>query len=184
MCPGLFAAKAPVQQDYSQAVSKEIERSETSGTLTKSEADYLRGEGNKIKQREAHLKNERKGQLTASDQHELNNSWQKLWHRVHQVASKQADNTARNTGDTQTAPTPENQSNNLSDFEITRGIRRKLMSINDLSNDAKNVKIITQNKEVVLRGVVEDSAEKERVYQTARETAGGSTSINEITVKH
>jgi osmotically-inducible protein OsmY len=86
-----------------------------------------------------------------------------------------ADNTARNKVDRNNATvTPIDQGNDKSDLEITAAIRRSLVKNDDLSTDAKNVKIITQNGHVTLRGPVESAGELRAIEKTAREIAGAT----------
>jgi osmotically-inducible protein OsmY len=59
-----------------------------------------------------------------------------------------------------------------SDAEITDGIRDKLADHDDLSRNAKNVRISTANGKVTLRGPVESAEEKSKVESCAREVAG------------
>src|SRR5712691_4981551 len=65
------------------------------------------------------------------------------------------DNTGRNvrdrSGDT---VTPGDQSNNKADLNLTQQIRKALMADKSLSTNAKNIKIITNNGAVTLRGPV------------------------------
>lgn len=94
-----------------------------------------------------------------------------------------ADNTERNvrdrTGDTLT---PGDQSETESDRTITRNIRRSLMDDNTLSTNAKNVKIITINGVVTLRGAVNTDAEKARIGQKAQVVSGVQTVDNLLDV--
>ncbi len=63
------------------------------------------------------------------------------------------DNTKRNTRDREkTAPTADQQKENRSDREVTREIRRSLIKDKALSTYAHNVKIITRNGQVHLKG--------------------------------
>ena len=72
------------------------------------------------------------------------------------------DNTAINerdrSGETQTSG---DQSNSSADLKITQGIRQALMKDGELSTTAKNIKIITDNGQVTLRGP-EDRARKSK----------------------
>src|SRR5687768_13853172 len=69
--------------------------------------------------------------------------------------SKDADNTDRNKRDRDNATlTPGDQGNTKEDIEVTRQIRRALMKDKSLSTTAKNIKIITKDGAVTLRGPV------------------------------
>lgn len=94
-----------------------------------------------------------------------------------------ADNTGRNTRDnTDTTLTPTDQSESDADRTITQNIRKAVMDT-DVSGDAKNVKIITRNGVVTLRGPVNNEAEKDKVAEAARSVAGVSSVDNQLEVK-
>ena len=65
------------------------------------------------------------------------------------------------------SPTADQQGMNASDTDITAQIRRELMKTDGLSLDAQNVKIITQNGNVTLRGTVKTLGEKSAVENAA-----------------
>src|SRR5947208_10687461 len=71
------------------------------------------------------------------------------------------DNTATNerdrSGETQTSG---DQSNSSADLKITQAIRQALMKARELSTTAKNIKVITANGQVTLRGPVKTAQEK------------------------
>ena len=75
-----------------------------------------------------------------------------------------ANNTATNerdrSGETKTSG---DQSNTSGDLRITQAIRRGLMKDNNLSSDAKNIKVITANGQVTLRGPVNNAQGKTKV---------------------
>jgi hyperosmotically inducible protein len=79
------------------------------------------------------------------------------------------------------APTADDQKNNKSDVETTAKIRKSIMEDKSLSSAAHNVKIVTQNGQVTLRGKVKTDADKEAVLAKAREVAGTSVT-DEVTV--
>ena len=83
-------------------------------------------------------------------------------------SSPDADNTARNerhrTGRTLT---PVDQSSEPKDLAITRRIREALMADDTLGTDAKNVKVITINGQVTLRGPVANADEHAKVVAIA-----------------
>jgi hyperosmotically inducible periplasmic protein len=98
-------------------------------------------------------------------------------------AAKDADNTARNKRNRENATvTPEDQSNNKSDLEITRNIRRALMKSDDLSMTAKNIKIITIDGKVTLRGPVKTDNERNAINKIA-EQQGAKSLDNQLEVK-
>ncbi len=89
------------------------------------------------------------------------------------AASVDADDTGINTRDRdERMKTPLDQSNSERDLEITRQIRQKIADRDAFSTDAENVKVITANAVVTLRGPVETDQEKQAIAVIARETAG------------
>jgi osmotically-inducible protein OsmY len=99
--------------------------------------------------------------------------------------SKDADNTARNKRDRNDATlTPGDQGNTKEDIEVTRQIRRALVKDKSLSTTAKNVKIITKEGKVTLRGPVKTEAEKLAIVAKAKEVATSAHPVtDEIEVK-
>src|SRR5687768_9418259 len=74
------------------------------------------------------------------------------------------DNTAINERDrADQALTPPDQSQTPDDLKITQQARQALMKDDSLSFSAKNVKIITQDGRVTLRGSVKSAAEKAEI---------------------
>ncbi len=95
-----------------------------------------------------------------------------------------ADNTARNTRDRQSeTKTSFDQSNDKKDVEITAAIRRAVMHEDNLSMTAKNVKIITANGVVTLRGPVQTAAEKATIAKLAESAAGQAKIVDQLEVK-
>ena len=93
------------------------------------------------------------------------------------------DNTKTNKADRdQGRPTAEQQKANRSDTEITRDIRRAITSDKALSTYAKNVKVITQNGNVTLRGPVRSEQEKSAIEAKAAEVAGSGRVKNELEI--
>ena len=78
--------------------------------------------------------------------------------------------------------TPLDQSNTESDTKITQAIRKSIVK-NDFSMDAKNIKIITQNGEVTLRGPVNDKGEREKIAALAKSVPGTKAVNNQLEVK-
>jgi osmotically-inducible protein OsmY len=76
-------------------------------------------------------------------------------------AQTPADNTKVNTRDrAKGAATADQQKENTTDREITQKIRRALMDDKTLSTYAHNVKVITQDGHVTLKGPVQTADEK------------------------
>ena len=94
------------------------------------------------------------------------------------------DNTATNerdrSGETKTSG---DQSNSSADLKITQAIRRTLMKDRELSMTAKNIKVITANGQVTLRGPVKTAQEKAKIDQLARSAAGGAKIDDQLDVK-
>ncbi len=94
------------------------------------------------------------------------------------------DNTATNerdrSGETKTSG---DESNSSADLKITQAIRRALMKDRELSTMAKNIKVVTANGQVTLRGPVKTVQEKTKVDQIARSAAGGARIDDQLEVK-
>jgi hyperosmotically inducible protein len=99
------------------------------------------------------------------------------------AAQIKPDNSATNKGDRSTsAVTADQQKNNKSDLETSRQIRRAIMADKSLSTYAHNIKIVTQQGKVTLRGPVRTEAEKATVQAKAAEVAGAANVTSAITV--
>jgi hyperosmotically inducible periplasmic protein len=96
----------------------------------------------------------------------------------------EADNTAINerdrSGETKTSG---DQSNSSADLKTTQAIRQALMKDDELSMTAKNIKVITANGHVTLRGPVKTAQEKVKIDQLAKSAAGGAQIDNQLDVK-
>jgi hyperosmotically inducible periplasmic protein len=89
------------------------------------------------------------------------------------------DNTARNAEDRRTdAKTPFDQAENGADIATTAAIRREILKAEGLSTNADNIKIITSNGQVTLRGVVENESEREQVRAIAQRIAGSADKVD------
>ncbi|GAC1439432.1 MAG: hypothetical protein NVS1B11_19680 [Terriglobales bacterium] len=94
------------------------------------------------------------------------------------------DNTKTNARDREkNAPTADQQKDNRSDREVTREIRRSLVKDKALSSYAHNVKIITRDGQVTLKGPVRSDEEKRAVEAKATEIAGENKVISQLDVK-
>jgi osmotically-inducible protein OsmY len=94
------------------------------------------------------------------------------------------DNSEVNVSDRNPAAvTAEQQSNNKTDMELTRQIRRAIMKDNSLSMMAHNVKIISANGAVTLRGPVKTEQEKTIIASKAEAIAGADKVDNQLEVK-
>jgi osmotically-inducible protein OsmY len=74
------------------------------------------------------------------------------------------------------------QGNNEIDLDLTQRIRKAVMDDDALSFKAKNVKIITRDGQVTLRGEVKTAAEKDAIYKCAVSAAGVGKVQNQIEV--
>jgi hyperosmotically inducible protein len=98
-----------------------------------------------------------------------------------QSPSAQApDNSTRNKNNAQTA---DNQANAKEDRQTTAKIRKAIVSDKDLSTYAHNVKIVTANGEVTLKGPVQTDEEKQKVVSLASNVVSADKIVNELTVK-
>jgi osmotically-inducible protein OsmY len=90
------------------------------------------------------------------------------------------DNTAQNKDQVTTA---DQQTNTQGDRDLTAQIRKAIVADKTLSMYAHNVKIITVNGMVTLKGPVRSDAEKQTVADLATKAAGADKVTNDITVK-
>jgi hyperosmotically inducible periplasmic protein len=81
------------------------------------------------------------------------------------------------------AMTAGQQSNAKGDVELTRRIRRAVVKDNSLSMMAHNVKIISANGSVILRGPVKTEEEKAAIARKAQAIAGADKVDNQLEVK-
>jgi osmotically-inducible protein OsmY len=100
-----------------------------------------------------------------------------------QVATADPANTAVNERDRNDAnPTPDDQMANEPDTKLTQSIRQAIMADESLSMAAQNVKIITVNGFVTLRGPVKTAAEKTAIAAKAEQLAGATHVDNQLEV--
>ncbi len=94
------------------------------------------------------------------------------------------NNSAVNVRDrTPDAMTADQQSNTKSDMTTTREIRKAVVKDHSLSILAHNVKIVSVNGKVTLRGPVNTEKEKVAIASKARAIAGRGNVDNQIEVK-
>ena len=101
------------------------------------------------------------------------------------VAAVDADNTAKNVRDREDATlTPGDQGTTPADREITQRLRKALViGPTEYSATAKNIKIITVNGKVTLRGPVKTDAEKAGIVALAKTVAGEGNVDDQLEVK-
>jgi hyperosmotically inducible periplasmic protein len=101
-----------------------------------------------------------------------------------QEPSPAPDNTKVNKRDRQSgAMTAGQQKENSSDRNTTRQIRQAVMKDKSLSMYAHNVKILTENGVVTLRGPVRSDEEKQAIEAKAKQVAGDDKVTNQLEVK-
>jgi len=90
------------------------------------------------------------------------------------------DNTKQNKD--QTSPTADQQKMNPADRAITQKIRKAIHDDNSLSTYAHNIKVITQDGKVTLRGPVRSEEEKNNLQAKAVAVAGEGNVTNQLEV--
>ncbi len=94
------------------------------------------------------------------------------------------DNTEINSRDVDdNSVTPMDQSNESIEIDRVAEIRKAVLDIDDLSISGQNVKIITDNGKVVLRGPVASAAEREAIGNVAEKFAGPGNVTNQLDVE-
>jgi hyperosmotically inducible protein len=93
------------------------------------------------------------------------------------------DNTAVNDRDADAnTKTPIDQNQNQADIDITAKIRKAVVDT-EMSVNAQNVKIITQDGHVTLRGPVDSAEEKAKIEEIAHGIAGADRVDSQLEVK-
>lgn len=94
-----------------------------------------------------------------------------------------ADNTRINVRDRDDGSvTPMDQGNSQADLDTTAQIRQAILADSGLSTDARNVKIITRDGHVTLRGPVNNADEKNRIAEIAIRIASAGNVNNQLEV--
>ena len=107
-----------------------------------------------------------------------------IWAIAADDAKKDADNTGKNERDRDRKTlTPGDQSGQPADRKLTQSIRQAVMKDKSLTMTAKNVKIITANGKVTLRGPVNSAEEKTKIHDHAKMAAGTVPVDNQLEVK-
>lgn len=99
----------------------------------------------------------------------------------HQDPQTAPDNTRKNK-DHQSEPTADQQKMNPADRAITQKIRQAIHEDKSLSTYAHNIKIITQDGKVTLRGPVRSEEEKSNVEAKAVSVAGQENVTNQLEI--
>jgi hyperosmotically inducible periplasmic protein len=94
------------------------------------------------------------------------------------------DNTGANAADrnNEAAKTPIDQNENQADIDVTANIRKRVVDTK-MSVNAQNVKIITQDGKVTLRGPVKSAEEKQQIEDIANDVAGKGKVDNQIAIE-
>lgn len=96
---------------------------------------------------------------------------------------RKVDNSGQNAADTPgTTMTPFDQGTSQTDMTITQTIRKELTGDSSLSINAQNLKVITANGVVVLRGPVASQTESDAVLDHVRKVNGIVKVDNQIAV--
>jgi len=102
---------------------------------------------------------------------------------IQQEQQPAPDNTKTNQGDaSKNAKTADQQKMNPADRETTKKIRSALTDDKSLSTYAHNIKIITTDGMVTLKGPVRSEDEKSAIEAKARQIAGDSNVMNNLSV--
>ena len=103
--------------------------------------------------------------------------------QVSQSTQVPPDNTGRNVRDRDDAnKTPGDQAENEADRTITQNVRQALTNDDSLSTDGKNVKVVTSDGNVTLRGPVKSDKEKSEIENKAKQIAGVKNVDNQLEV--
>jgi osmotically-inducible protein OsmY len=102
---------------------------------------------------------------------------------VAQDSTPAADNTKINQRDKNASEPTADQQKDAADRATSRKIRQSLIQDKTLSTYAHNVKIITRNGMVTLKGPVRSEDEKKAVEMKATEIAGESNVTSNLDVK-
>jgi len=100
-------------------------------------------------------------------------------------SQSQPDNTRSNKGDADnSAVTADQQKMNASDRALTQKIRKAVMADKSLSTYGHNVKIVSQNGMVTLKGPVHSDDERKSIVGKAVEATGGPDKVaDQMSVK-
>jgi osmotically-inducible protein OsmY len=93
------------------------------------------------------------------------------------------DNTGRNVRDRSSdSVTAGDQSESEADRTVTQQVRQALVADDSLSSNGKNVKVITIDGVVTLRGPVKDEQEKAKIAGKAQQIAGVKRVENQLEI--
>ena len=100
------------------------------------------------------------------------------------LGTQEPDNTGRNVRDrNEQTLTPLNQGNSKADVAATAQIRKDIIAAKNMSVNASNVKIITIDGRVTLRGPVNTAEERRLIGEIADRIAGSGNVDNQLEIK-
>jgi len=100
------------------------------------------------------------------------------------MAATQPDNTRVNQRDQSVNEvTAQDQGNSKTDIALTQKIRQQVIANKVFSTDARNIKIISINGQVYLKGPVDSASEKGQIEKIASSVAGTNKVISQLEVK-
>lgn len=99
---------------------------------------------------------------------------------VFATAQAAPDNTKK---DQEHGTTADSQSNASADRATTAKVRKAIMADKNLSTYAHNVKVITSNGQVTLKGPVKSEEEKQQIVSDASAVVSAENVTNQLTVK-
>ena len=100
-----------------------------------------------------------------------------------QTAAVEPDNSGRNVRDADgTTKTSGDQSESEADRTITQNVRQAVTADDSISTNGKNVKIITVDGTVTLRGPVKSEQEKTNIAAKAQQIAGVKQVDNQLEI--
>jgi len=100
-----------------------------------------------------------------------------------QTAAVEPDNSGRNVRDADGATkTPGDQSESEADRTITQNVRQAVTADDSISTNGKNVKIVTVDGTVTLRGPVKSEQEKTNIAAKAQQIAGVKQVDNQLEI--
>jgi hyperosmotically inducible periplasmic protein len=107
-----------------------------------------------------------------------------MWRDNAQLPSRsgQSDLSSAMVAAVKVAKTSFDQNENQTDIDITANIRKRVVDT-EMSVNAQNVKIITQDGKVTLRGPVKSADEKTQIEKLAQEVAGTENVDNQLEVQ-
>ena len=113
-------------------------------------------------------------------------AWELLWAQQDANTNQDqpaADNTKVNQRDrNKSEPTADQQKETPADRQLTQQIRKAIVKDKQLSTYGHNIKIITQNGMVTLKGPVKSEEEKQAIEAKAADIAGADKVTSEIQV--